>query len=92
MMRSRQGGGRSEQYDEIDAQVPDAVQHGWTEFARTGIPQSPDERPWPATAASTPWITSLGDTVRSLPVENGSVTRLIHSLRTAAAPASGDRA
>jgi carboxylesterase type B len=30
----------AERYDDVNAQVPDAIEHAWTEFARTGVPSS----------------------------------------------------
>jgi para-nitrobenzyl esterase len=71
----------AERYDDVDQHVSDAMQHAWTEFARTGVPRSPDGTAWPRTSAATPHFTAIDATVRSLPLDNGPVTTLLHSLR-----------
>jgi para-nitrobenzyl esterase len=65
----------SEQYDEVDAQVSDTVQHAWTELARTGVPRGPDGTPWPAGTTATPLLTVIDDTPHSRPLANSPATR-----------------
>jgi para-nitrobenzyl esterase len=70
-----------EKHDEVDHHVRDVIQHAWTEFARTGIPRNPDGTAWPRTTTAVPHFTAIDDTFRSLPLDTGPVTALLHSLR-----------
>ncbi|MFJ5292971.1 carboxylesterase family protein [Streptomyces sp. NPDC088348] len=36
-----------DEYDPTYATISDAIQHAWTEFARTGTPRTPAGTPWP---------------------------------------------
>jgi para-nitrobenzyl esterase len=72
----------AENDDEIDTEVAEAVQHAWTEFARTGIPQSPDGTPWPRVNGSHPQFTVIADLTQGLPLDISPVTQLINSLRS----------
>ncbi|GAA3680156.1 carboxylesterase family protein [Nonomuraea antimicrobica] len=74
----------SEDYDEADAQVSETMTHAWTEFARTGVPSSPDGTPWPAATSTAPHTTVIDDKTQSCPLTVGPVTELINSLRAAA--------
>jgi len=47
-----------EDYDEIDFEVKNTIQHAWTEFARTGIPSNPDGTQWPRLNGSNPQFIS----------------------------------
>ena len=72
----------AEQYDEVDAQVSDTIQYAWTEFARTGVPRSPDGTPWPAGTTTTPLLTAIDDTTHNRPLDNGPLIETINSART----------
>lgn len=74
-----------EHYDEVDAHVSDAVQHAWTEFARTGVPRSPDGTAWPASTATAGLFTVIDDSPRGQPLDNSPVTDLINAVRADAA-------
>lgn len=74
-----------EQYDEQDERVSDTMVHSWTEFARTGVPSSPDGTRWPAADATAPVVTAIDTQTRSRPLEIDPITELMHSLRTTAA-------
>ncbi|SEP46993.1 carboxylesterase/lipase family protein [Amycolatopsis saalfeldensis] len=71
----------AEAYDEVDAQVSDTVAHAWTEFARTGVPSSPDGARWPAATTAAPQVTVVDDRARTGPLDVSPVTELINSLR-----------
>lgn len=71
----------TENYDEIDTRVSNVVQHAWTEFARTGIPQSLDCTSWPSVNESDPQFTLIADLAQGRPLDISSVTRMINSLR-----------
>ena len=71
----------AEDYDEVDAGVSDTIMHAWTEFARTGVPSSPDGTPWPAVSGSAPRQTVIDDKAQSCLLEVGPITELINSLR-----------
>ncbi|WP_089104879.1 carboxylesterase/lipase family protein [Streptomyces hyaluromycini] len=68
-------------FDERDALVPDVMMHAWTEFARTGVPSSPDGTPWPTATSTAPQLTVIGEETRSRVLDISPVTELIHSLR-----------
>lgn len=68
-------------FDEVDAEVSQTVQHGWTEFARTGTPTSPDGSPWPAYRLEHPQITWIDDTAQTRPHQPSPVTELIAATR-----------
>ncbi len=68
-------------YNEIDTQVANVVQHAWTEFARTGIPQNPDGTPWPSVNGSYPQFTVIADLTQGQSLDSSPVTQLINSLR-----------
>ncbi|MFB7496441.1 carboxylesterase/lipase family protein [Streptomyces sp. NPDC056161] len=71
-------------YDAQDERVSDTMLHAWTEFARTGVPRSPDGTPWPAADATTPLVTVIDAEAHSRPLEIDPVTELIHTLRATA--------
>ncbi|MGY5119028.1 carboxylesterase/lipase family protein [Streptomyces sp. 900105755] len=73
-----------EDYDEVDAQVSDTLAHAWTEFARTGVPSSPDGTPWPVAGRTAPQVTVVDDKAGSAPLNPGPVTELLNSLRSGA--------
>ncbi|MEV7283334.1 carboxylesterase family protein [Streptomyces sp. NPDC093252] len=76
-------------YDEQDVRVSETMLHAWTEFARTGVPSSPDGTPWPAADAAEPLLTVIDAQTRARPLEIAPVTGLIHTLRAPApAPSS----
>jgi para-nitrobenzyl esterase len=56
--------------------------HAWTEFARTGVPSSPDGTPWPAATSTAPHLTVIDDKTQSCPLTVGPVTELLNTLRT----------
>jgi para-nitrobenzyl esterase len=68
-------------FDEVDAQVSDTVQHAWTEFARTGVPSGPDGTPWPAATRTAPRVTVIDDKAQTCPLDVSPVTELINSIR-----------
>ena len=74
----------AECYDEVDAQVSDILEHAWTEFARTGVPSSPDGTTWPAATIATPQLTVIDDAARTCPLDNSAITEMINSLRSGA--------
>jgi para-nitrobenzyl esterase len=76
--------GPAEDYDEVDAQVSDTIAHTWTEFARVGVPSSPDGTPWPAATKAAPQVTIIDETVHSRPLDLSPVTELINSIRAGA--------
>ncbi len=71
----------AEDYDAVDAEVSDILLHAWTEFARSGVPSSPDGTPWPAAASTTPQLAVIGDKARICALQISPVTALINSLR-----------
>jgi para-nitrobenzyl esterase len=71
-------------YDQVDAEVSDTLAHAWTEFARTGVPASPDGTAWPVAAATTPQLAVIDDKTQVCPLEINPVTALINSLRSGA--------
>ena len=71
----------AEDYDEVDAQVSETMTHAWTEFARTGVPSTPDGAPWPAATSTAPQVTVIEDKAQSLPLDLAPVTALLNSLR-----------
>ena len=68
-------------YNKIDTEVANVVQHAWTEFARTGIPQSPDGTPWPSVNRSDPQFTVIADLPQGRPLDISTVTQMINFLR-----------
>jgi para-nitrobenzyl esterase len=68
-------------YDETDAAISDALQNAWVEFARTGVPHSPDGSAWPLFAGPTPQYTWIGDALETRPFEISELTTIVHSLR-----------
>lgn len=70
-------------YEEVDAEVSRAVQHGWTEFARTGMPRSPDGSAWPTYRNEQPEVTWIDDTTQTRPHQPSRVTELIRASRSA---------
>ena len=68
-------------FDEVDVDVSRTVQHGWTEFARTGTPSSPDGSLWPAYRNEQPEITWIDDTTQTRPHEPSPVTQIIAAIR-----------
>jgi para-nitrobenzyl esterase len=71
----------AQQYDEVDAEVSNAIQHAWTDFARTGAPRNSDGTPWPGSTITTPLLTVIDDNPHSHPVDNSPVDEMIDSLR-----------
>jgi len=71
----------AEDYDEVDAGVSDTIIHAWTEFARTGVPRSPDGTAWPAVSGVAPQQTVIDDKAHSCALEIGPVAGLINPLR-----------
>ena len=71
----------AEGYDEIDIKVGNVIQHAWTEFARTGIPQNPDGTPWPRVNELNPQFTVIANSAQTQPLDISPVTQLINSLR-----------
>jgi len=71
----------AEDYDDVDGQVSETMTYAWTEFARTGVPSSPDVTPWPAATSTAPQVTVIGDKTQACPLNIGPVTELINSLR-----------
>ncbi|WP_248963589.1 carboxylesterase/lipase family protein [Sphaerisporangium perillae] len=71
----------AEDYDEVDAHVSGTLAHAWTEFARTGVPSSPDGTPWPAATRTAPRLTLIDDKAHSCPLDIGPTTEMINSLR-----------
>jgi para-nitrobenzyl esterase len=69
-------------YNEIDTQVANVIQHAWTEFARTGIPSNPDGTPWPCVNGSNPQFTVIADRTQGLPLDISPVTQLMNTLRS----------
>jgi para-nitrobenzyl esterase len=72
----------AEDYDEVDTHVSETMTHAWTEFARTGVPSSPDGTPWPAATSTAPHLTVIDDKTQSCPLTVGPVTELLNTLRT----------
>ncbi|GAA3751925.1 carboxylesterase/lipase family protein [Streptomyces tremellae] len=68
-------------YDATDVQVSDAVQHAWTEFARTGTPRDPDGTPWPACTSGDSRFTVIGDKTEHVPLDITPVCELITAQR-----------
>lgn len=77
----------SEEYDETDARISESLAHAWTEFARTGIPRSPDGTAWPTATTASLHTTVIGDATLSRPLDISPATELLHALRT---PATDD--
>jgi para-nitrobenzyl esterase len=71
----------AEDYDRVDAEVSDTLLRAWTEFARSGVPSSPDGAPWPAAASTTPQLAVIGYKTRICTLEISPVTALINFLR-----------
>lgn len=70
-------------YDATDAGVSAEIQHGWTEFARTGVPRSLDGTEWPLFDPARPLHARIDDEIGIRQYEVGSVTALIHAVRPA---------
>jgi para-nitrobenzyl esterase len=68
-------------YNEVDTEVANVVQHAWTEFARTGIPSNPDGIQWPRVNRSNPQFTVIADLTQGQPLDISPVTQLINTLR-----------
>jgi para-nitrobenzyl esterase len=73
-----------EDYDEVDSQVSDTIEHAWTEFARTGVPSGPDGAQWPAATRTSPRLTVIDDKAESCPLDTSPVTQMINSIRPVA--------
>jgi para-nitrobenzyl esterase len=71
----------AEDYDEADAQASEAIAHAWTEFARTGVPGSPDGTAWPVATATAPQVTVIDDKAQTAPLDLSPLTALISSIR-----------
>ncbi|KDP08963.1 hypothetical protein MAV101_02510 [Mycobacterium avium subsp. hominissuis 101] len=70
-------------YDEVDAAVSDAVQHAWVEFARTGVPRTPDGTDFPSYDTTSRQVVVFDDTTEVRPLDANPVTDMIHTLRAA---------
>jgi para-nitrobenzyl esterase len=68
-------------YDDADVYVSETVQHAWTEFARTGVPRSPDGTAWAACTTTDPQYTVVNDQTNSVPLEITPVCEMINSQR-----------
>jgi para-nitrobenzyl esterase len=68
-------------YGDTDVAVSETVQHAWTEFARTGVPRSPDGTAWPACTITDPRFTVIDDETASRPLEVTPVSALIATQR-----------
>lgn len=73
-----------EDYAEVDTDISETMTHAWTEFARTGVPSSPDGTAWPAATSTAPHLTVIADKAQSCPLHVGPVTELLNSLRAGA--------
>jgi para-nitrobenzyl esterase len=71
----------AEDYDEADAQASETIAHAWTEFARTGVPRSPDGTSWPVATATAPQVTVIDDKAQTAPLDLSPLTALISSIR-----------
>lgn len=74
----------SEEYDEVDASVSEAVQYAWTQFARAGVPRHLDGTAWPRYDAGDPQLTVIAEHPESRPLTIDRVTELIHAARGSA--------
>jgi para-nitrobenzyl esterase len=70
-------------YDEADVEVSHAVQHAWTEFARTGVPRNRDGSAWPRYDPAEPKLAVIADRTESCALTVSPVTALIHAQRRA---------
>jgi para-nitrobenzyl esterase len=70
-----------DEYDPVDASISDAMQHAWTEFARTGTPRAPDGTPWPPCRTTASQLTVIENAVRFRLLHPTPLTKLIHSAR-----------
>lgn len=68
-------------YEDVDRDVSNALQHAWTEFARTGTPRNLDGSPWEKSDRSAARLTVISDSNSSGPVEPDPLTDLIGSAR-----------
>ena len=68
-------------YDESDVEVSRAVQHAWTEFARTGTPRHRDGTAWPRFDQAEPELAVIADRTESRALTVSPVTALIHGQR-----------
>ncbi len=71
----------SGEYNEVDVEVKNIVQHAWTEFARAGVPRSPDGTQWPCVNGSNPQFTVITDITQGQPLDISPVTRMINMVR-----------
>ena len=69
-------------YDADDATVAQAMQAGWTAFARIGVPCHPDGSPWPSFESTAPVLTWIEDELTTRPLEVDALTTPIHTLRS----------
>lgn len=69
-------------YDDVDAEISREVQHAWTAFARTGIPQSLDGTEWPVFDTDRREATVIGDTVEARTLDLTAVGAAIRAART----------
>lgn len=68
-------------FDEVDAEVADALRHGWVSFARDGVPSGPDGTPWPAYRPQDPRQTVVTDRIGEEPLVPSPAERLLADLR-----------
>jgi hypothetical protein len=64
----------------VGSDVTAHVLHAWTEFARAGVPSSPDGTPWPSEDSTTPQLTVIDDETQICALEISPDTALINSL------------
>src|SRR2546423_5272139 len=69
-------------YEETDQAVSRGMQGGWVEFARTGVPRSPDGASWPVYDESAPRLTCIKDDFSARPFAVSELTQIVHSLRS----------
>ena len=77
----------TDDYDQKDRAVSDAMQSAWTEFARSGIPSSGFS--WPRFDPSTPRLTCIGDIVQIRPSVTTRLTEIMAAYRQEAVGAPG---
>ncbi|MDA5194446.1 carboxylesterase/lipase family protein [Govanella unica] len=69
-------------YDETDRVISAGLQNAWIEFARTGVPRSPDGSAWPAYNDQRSQISWIEDDFQARDLDVSELTSIIHSLRT----------
>ena len=69
-------------YEGMDEAISRGMQGAWVEFARTGVPRSPDGAPWPAYHEAAPQLTWIEDGFSTRPLAVNELTQIVHSLRS----------